>query len=192
MKKIVLGIDPGSENSGIVTFQLFDEWELLSGSNVSNEGLFELIDKYTLFDDKVNLFIVYEDIRPFTSRFNMDTINTCKMIGRLECVLNQRRVPFKAITRNEVKNFVFKRYPDIVLPVVIGKIEKKGGVSKKGKPLKPSFQYVDDRIVHAAMRYEYKIEKQKRGKTNMYGISTHAWQALGVTTAYILSNEQIL
>lgn len=192
MRKIILGIDPGSESSGIVTFDLIDKWKLTSGSNEKNSDLFLLIDKYTLIDSDVRLFVVYEDIRPFTSRFTMDTINTCKVIGMLEYVLNQRRVPFKSITRNEVKNFVFNKYPDVVIPQIVKKIEKKGGVSKAGKPLKPSFQYVDDRIVHSAMKVEYGMDNQKRGKPNIYGIKTHAWQALGAATAYILSNERLL
>lgn len=181
MKQVILGIDPGSENSGIV---LFEDEELLRGDNLINEDLFTLIDKYHLFDKGVRLFVVYEDIRPYTSRFNMDTINTCKIIGRLEYVLKQHRIPFKAITRNEVKAFVFNKYPTVAIPEIEKKIAKKGKVNKDGKALKPSFQYVDDRIVKQAMKKHWSIETPKPGKSDKRGIKTHVWQALGAVTCY--------
>lgn len=185
MTQILLGIDPGSENSGIITFS---DDELLVGENLPNDRLFDLIDKYTLFD-KVRLFVVYEDIRPYTSRFNMDTINTCKLIGRLEYVLKTRMVPFYAVTRNEVKSFVFKKYPMICIPDINKKIEKKGRVNKDGKALKPSFQYVDDRIVKRVMKHHWKIETPKPGKSDPRGIKTHVWQALGAVTCYFNIEE---
>lgn len=181
MKEIILGIDVGSESSGIITFQ---DMDILAGSNLENEAMFELIDKYALFSPDSRLFVVYEDIRPYTSRFNMDTINTCKVIGRLEYVLKQLRVPFKAITRNEVKAFVFNKYPSVSIPEIEKKIKRKGKVNKDGKALKPSFQYVDDRIVKQAMKMHWGIETPKPGKSDPRGIKTHVWQALGAVTCY--------
>ena len=45
----------------------------------------------------------------------------------------------------------------------------------------PSFNYVDDRIVCAAMKELFSIE-QKPGFKNSYGLTkdSHAWQALSV------------
>lgn len=182
MKQIILGIDSGSESSGIII--LADE-QIVRGDNLLNEDMFTLIDQYSTFDKDCRLFVVYEDIRPYTSRFNMNTINTCKIIGRLEYVLKQQRIPFKGISRNEVKAFVFNKYGSVAIPEIEKKIAKKGGVNKDGKPLKPSFQYVDDRIVKQAMKKHWGIGNPKVGKRNEQGIRTHVWQALGVTTCYL-------
>jgi hypothetical protein len=149
-----------------------------------------MIDELTILAQSTNSFsIVYEDIRPYTSRFNMDTINTCKMIGRLEYVLAQRRIDFTAITRNEVKSFVFKEYPGIAIPDIEKKILLRKKVKKDGEPCKPAFQFVDDRIVQRAMVEHWGIKKPKPGKTNSLGIKTHAWQALGALTCYLKKLE---
>lgn len=182
MKEILLGIDPGSSNSGII---LVEDGVLVKGDNLTNEEVFTLIDKYSLFDSAARLFVVYEDIRPYTSRFNMETINTCKVIGRLEYVLKVQRVPCKAITRNEVKSFVFNKYNSLVVPDIEKKILKKGRTRKDGGQLKPSFQYVDDRIVCRAMKEHWGLPTPKPGKSNKLGIKTHAWQALGAITCYL-------
>lgn len=187
--QIVLGIDPGSKSSGIVIFQ---EDILLRGDNLLNEDLFSLIDNYSWIDGLYNLFVVYEDIRPYTSRFNMDTIDTCKVIGKLEHVLKQQRTPFIAVTRNEVKSFVFNNYNSIVVPEIEKKILKKGKVNKDGKALKPSFQYVDDRIVKKAMKFHWGIETPKPGKSDSRGIKTHVWQALGAVTWFYNKEALIL
>jgi len=181
MKQVILGIDPGSENSGII---ILEDDSIVRGDNLPNEDMFVLIDKYHLFDTDCRLLVIYEDIRPFTSRFNMDTINTCKIIGRLEYVLKQQRIPFRAITRNEVKAFVFNKYGSVAIPEIEKKIAKKGRVNKDGKALKPSFQYVDDRIVKQAMKKHWSIETPKPGKSDPRGIKTHVWQALGTVTCY--------
>lgn len=186
-KQVILGIDPGTESSGTV---LLEDGILVKGQNLSNEDLFALIDKYCFFETGSSLIVVYEDIRPFTSRFNMATINTIKIIGRLEYILKQQRVPFKAITRNEVKSFVFNKYNDTVGPDVAKKIAygvDSGRMNKRknGDSPKPSFIYVDDRIVYRAMMRHWNIDKPKPGRNNVYGIKTHSWQALGVVTCYL-------
>lgn len=182
MKEILLGIDPGSSKSGLIVLV---NGELSEGLNLENEDMFTLIDKYSLFDTGCRLFVVYEDIRPYTSRFNMETINTCKVIGRLDYILKLQRIPHIAITRNEVKSFVFNKYGSVVIPDIEKKIEKKGKTRKDGSKLKPSFQYVDDRIVCRAMKHHWNIETPKPGKSNKMGIKTHVWQALGVITCYL-------
>lgn len=187
--QVLLGIDPGSKSSGIIIFQ---DDTLLRGDNILNEELFELIDKYTWLEGGYNLFVVYEDIRPYTSRFNMETIDTCKIIGRLEYVLAQQRVPFKAVTRNEVKSFVFNRHNSVCVPEIIKKIEKKGRLSKEGKALKPSFQYVDDRIVKQAMKAHWNLKTPKPGQRDHQGIRLHAWQALGAVTCYFNIEDMLM
>jgi len=183
MRKILLGIDPGDKYSGII---IFEEGKIQQGDNIENEKLFSLIDQLTLFDKEVKLEVAYEDIRPFTSRFNMNTINTIKMIGRLEYILGQRMVSYKSITRNEVKNWIYNRYYGISLPLVMQKIQKSNKKRKDGSDRRPSFVYVDDRIVILAMKSHWAIDVRKGGKTPL-GIKKHAWQALAAATFYLES-----
>lgn len=188
MKEIILGIDCGSESSGII---IMEDGILSKGMNLDNEDLFDLIDRLTLFDKKDKVIVVYEDIRPYTSRFTIDTINTCKMIGRLDYVLKQRRIYYEAITRNEVKHFVFNQYNELVVPEIEKKIDVMKKKRKDGKAYKPSFHYVGDRIVQMAMQYQWKQGKPKPGKVNSLGIRTHCWQALGVVTLYMAKNNYL-
>ena len=46
----------------------------------------------------------------------------------------------------------------------------------------PSFNYVDDRIVSAAMKELFNIKTPKPGKKTEHGLlrNSHAWQALSV------------
>lgn len=187
MEHVILGIDPGNKSSGIV---ILVEGVIQKGDNLENEKMFSLIDEYTLFSKDISLTVVYEDIRPFTSRFNMDTIDTIKVIGRLEYVLNQRRVSFKAVTRNEVKSYVFKEYNNIAYPIIEGKVAKSVNKKKDGSDRKPSFVYVDDRIVEKAMKLHWGINVVN-GKRHPSGIRKHAWQALGAVTCYIFSMPRL-
>jgi hypothetical protein len=69
------------------------------------------------------------------------------------------------------------------------KIARKAKKRKDGSSLKPSFQYVDDRIVQKAMRSQWNQGAAKPGVVNKLGIKDHAWQALGAITACILAKE---
>jgi hypothetical protein len=180
--EILLGIDPGSEKSGIV---LLKDHTILKGDTLSNEDMFTLVDKYSIFTPDQKFFVVYEDIRPYTSRFNMATINTCKVIGRLEYVLNQQRIAYKAISRNEVKAFVYNKYTTELMEDIKKKILRKKRFRLNGEPFKPSFQHVDDRIVKKAMKLYWGLGTPKPGKPAANGIKDHAWQALAAATCYI-------
>lgn len=179
MTNVILAIDPGSEKSGII---LMVEGEISEAGNIPNEEMFLLVDNYTMFRKEYNFSVVYEDIRPFTSRFNMDTINTIKMIGRLEYVLKSKLVSFRGITRNEVKSYYFEKHKSAVWGDIEKKIAKKGRVKKNGEPVSPSFTYMDDRTVGKCVRLEFNIPA---GQKNKYKIKAHAWQALAVLGKYL-------
>jgi hypothetical protein len=184
---VLLSIDAGCNSSGVA---IIINGAIEKGMILSNEELFDLIDHYTIFGNgKVDLMVVYEDIRPFTSRFNMDTINTCKVIGRLEYVLKQRLVANKAITRNEVKSWVFRNYKEHIVDVIEKRIEATGKKNKNGENKKPSFHYVNDRLVYKAMRLHWDIDKAKVGRSNKYGLKSHSWSALAVATTYLHNEE---
>jgi hypothetical protein len=108
------------------------------------------------------------------------------MIGRLEYVLKSRLINTIAVARNEVKNMVFKNYNKIALPDIIKKVEKSKNKKKDGSDRKPSFVYVDDRIVVKAMRCHWGIPFES-GKKSKMGMANHAWQALAAVTFYISS-----
>lgn len=97
-----------------------------------------------------------------------------------------------AIARNEVKSFVFNNYKSVAIPAIEKKIIKKGKVNKDGKLLKPSFQYVDDRIVKRAMKEHWNIPTPKPGKSDPRGIKEHVWQALGAVTCFLNMEKIIL
>lgn len=192
MKEIFLAIDCGETKSGII---IMEDEKLVRGDNLDNEDLFTLIDTYTLFSAGVKLLVIYEDIRPYTSRFSMQTINTCKMIGRLEYVLKQRNVIFEGVPRSAVKEFVFNTYFGDIVTLIEQRIailaKKAAKKNEKVKNRKPSFHYVNDRMVQLAMRKQWKQKKPKPGHKNQLGIRSHGWQALGVLT-YYLKREHLL
>lgn len=187
-KEIILAIDPGSENSGMA---ILEDGNIQRADNVTNEFLFTLIDEYTILNqDANNLTVVYEDIRPYEGRMNMRTINTIKMIGRLEYVLKQRRLMFKGISRNEVKAFAFNKYCAELIPEIDKIILRKKKITKQGVPYKASFHYINDRLVEKAMKLHWNIPTPKPGRKSLYGLSTHSWAALAVVSCYMNSIDR--
>jgi hypothetical protein len=187
-KEIILGIDPGSASSGIV---ILKNRKIKKGDNIKNEDLFTLLDEYTLLNERTNeLMVVYEDIRPYACQMNMYTIQTIKMIGRLEYVLNQRRVSSCGVARNKVKDFLYKRYENILAPDVSKVILKRGKAKKDGKPPAPSFHYVNDRMVAKTMKMYWDIPTPKPGRKSLYDLSDHSWQALGAVTCWMNETDK--
>ena len=71
------------------------------------------------------------------------------------------------------------------------KKELKGLINADGEMRKPSFNWVDDSIVKAALKSIYNIPTPKPGKPNLYGITkdSHGWQALAVCSFYFHSTS---
>jgi hypothetical protein len=182
MQKI-LSLDPGTLKTGLVVLV---NSLIQKGDTMENEAVFSLIDEWTLLNQDANqLTIVYEDIRPYQCQLNMATIDTIKVIGRLEYVLRQRRIDFVGISRNEIKAFVFNRCYGLLVEDVMKKIRKKKHLNKDGSERAPSFHYVDDRMIVKSMREIWGIKKPNPGKRDELGIKDHAWQALAVATCYL-------
>ena len=78
---------------------------------------------------------------------------------------------------------VFDTFPDVVMPLV----EKK--VAKKYVYRKPSFVFVDDKIVTEAMKYHFGIKLPEPGKGYQYGLKEHSWQALAAAAYLMLSTS---
>lgn len=193
----IIGIDPGSESSGMV---VLDNYSIRVAFNLSNDV--QLYDKICNYSLNCNLTIVIEDIKPYSLRLTPDVINTCKFIGELvyrlktACGMN-----VVLVSRYEVKKWCFDTFPEVCTPIIDKKIEKKmfdacdvitrelirvdsAGKSKR----KSSFIHVDDKVVTECMKHLYKIPLPKTGKGYQHGLQTHSWQALAVATYFLYSS----
>lgn len=192
-KRLIWGLDPGNEVCGVA--QLLDR----RIGHCFNEPSGSVYDKILSLSGGNPFVVVIEDVYPYSMRLTPQIIATCKVIGELgfrfsTCPLASE-VVFKP--RNSVKKWVFDTAPDVVLP----RIEKKmmalharklklglrGLIKKDGEMRTPSFHYVDDRTVIAALKSIYGIPTPKPGKSNIHGLVDHSWQALAVASLYDMS-----
>jgi hypothetical protein len=89
------------------------------------------------------------------------------------------------VTRNHVKRWCFETFPEVCTPFIEKKILKKGYINKEsGQPRKPSFVFVDDKIVTECMKEKYLIEKPKSGFGYKFGLKEHSWQALAIAAYF--------
>jgi len=188
----IIGIDPGSERSGMV---VLDGDQITAVFNIINTMIF---DKVTNFLLHPNCIVAIEDIKPYSMRLMPQVIDTCKFIG--EAVFRLKTIAganVELASRYEVKKWVFDQFPDICSPIISKKILKKAfsacdlGSRKEvlvygnGEPFKErkgSFVYVDDKIVTEAMKSHYKIPMPPPGSGYLYGLKDDAWQALALAT----------
>lgn len=180
MVQRVIGVDPGSESSGVC---VLDNKSIIAAFNVSNDLFFTKVSNFLIHS---NCRVALEAIRPYSLRLTQQVIETCQWIGEAKFRLeNGSGVVVELIPRNNVKKWVFDTFPEIVLPTIEGKILKKGFVNKDGEPRKPSFVFVDDKIVTDAMKEMYGIKKPPPGKGYEYGLKSHSFQALALASFII-------
>ena len=176
----IIGVDPGSDGCGMV---VLDNGYIIGAFNVKNGHFYSKITNYLLHP---NCVVVIEDIRPYSVRLTMQVIDTAKWIGeavyRLKCEAGANVV---LVTRSQVKKWCFDTFPQVCLPIIEGKIDKKGYILESGEKRKPSFVFVDDKVVTECMKDLYKIPLPKSGKGYLYGLIKHSWQALAVSSFYI-------
>jgi hypothetical protein len=178
--KILIGIDPGSSVSGMV---ILSGGQIEWAGNPKNDQIFDILSVNIQKNRQIQ--IVVEDIRPYSLKLSPQIIETCKFLGEMRYRLKEAGLSVEWIPRNSVKKWVFDTFPQICNTRIAKKIEKKGGFSKSGVKLSPTFVYVDDRIVLAAMKERWNIETPKPGKRNSLGITEHSWQALGLVSYYL-------
>lgn len=193
MTKRIISIDPGNALSGLL---ILDNHAIALAENVNNVVLFDLI----LLNLLPSTDVVIEDVKPYSVPLRQQTIDTCKFLGELEYRLKSNRIAYSAISRSEVKTWVFNRFPEICIPAIDKKIERKGlfacdvltrrlvRVYADGRPWSPrkaSHNYVDDRVIISCMKKCWEIETPKPGKRNRLGVSKHSWQALALATLYL-------
>jgi hypothetical protein len=144
----------------------------------------------SLKDPGSSLLIIIEDMRPYNMRVTDNVINTIKFIGQLEWRLRELHIDFVLFPRWEIKSWVYSSNTEMCNVEIKKKIEYAASRKEKivGRPIdrrKPSFVYVDDRIVEKAIKLWWKIEKPKVGQPCPFGLQTHAWQGLSLATFYI-------
>ncbi len=181
MAQRIIGIDPGSESCGMV---VLDGGRITGAWNLTNSQFWGKVTNYLINPSCV---VVIEDIRPYSLRLTPQVIDTCKFIG--EAVFRLKSwsgATVRLITRNEVKKWVFDTFPEVCIPGIEKKILKKGFVNREtGQPRKPSFIFVDDKLVMESMKVLYKIPMPVRGYGYQHGLKDHSWQALATATTYL-------
>jgi hypothetical protein len=188
-KKTLVGIDAGSEQSGIV---IISDGVIQVGDTIGNSHIFDFI--VNARNGCKDFVVAVEDMRPYNMRITDGVIQTIKFIGQLEWRLRDVGIAYDLIPRWQVKQWVFLQYKPIVEPLIERKIElaakRKIKEGKKPRNASPSFVYVDDRMVSAAMREFWKIEKVKKVGQEAF-IKDHAWSALAVASLHIVSNKPL-
>jgi len=198
----IIGIDPGSSSCGMV---VLDDGKITAVFNIMFDQFWSNIANYMLHP---NCVIVLEDIRPYSMRLSPQIIDTCKFIGealyrlRIECGAN-----VVLVVRSEVKKWVFDQFPNAWEARIQKKMMKKVFLAclmatgeeihvyengEKYKPRKPSFVWVDDKIVTEAMKILYEIPMPPPGSGYKYGLKDDAWQALAVASLYYSRQKQLV
>lgn len=175
----IIGIDPG-ESCGIV---VLDGGHITSVLNIMSEQFWTKIQFFLLAS---NVTVIIEDIRPYSLRLTPQVIDTCKWIGEAAFRFKSgSNAIVELIGRDKVKKWCFDQFPDICRPIIEKKIEKKGYRNKEtGEFRKPTFVYVDDKIVTECMKFLYKIPLPPAGKGYQFGLKGHSFQALAIASYY--------
>lgn len=191
MCKRIIGIDPGNLICGVAIL----EDGILSAFNLENSLLWHKLTSFLIHQDCI---VVVEDIRPYSLKLSPQVVATCKFIGELVYRLrNEAGATVELISRYEVKKWVFDQFPEVSMPLIEKKIDKKVFLACdiKSKELitvdtngkgrrKASFIFVDDRIVTEAMKSLYKIPLPPPGQGYQYGLKEHSWQALACASYF--------
>src|SRR5688572_7570260 len=118
----VIGIDPGSEVSGIC---MLKDTTISNASNTPNA---EIVSKIKELLGGQSATVVIEDIFPYSLRLTPQVIATCKFIGELSYRLSlDNSLTLVFVARNSVKKWVFDSFPDICLPRIVKKIDYLNG-----------------------------------------------------------------
>lgn len=149
--KRILAIDPGPNQSGYV---IFNGQKVIESGNVDNEEIFYLMDDLDLMDE-----CAIEMIASYGLAVGKDVFNTCIWIGRFIQYHHQEYgLSPKLVFRKDVKMHLcgtMKAKDSNVRQALIDRFESTGGgkTPQIGTKAKPG---------------------------PLYGISSHAWPALGV------------
>jgi len=158
--------------------------EIVRGMVIANDILL-----YMLTDVKYKDYqFVIEDLRAYSVRLSQDLINTAKLIGKMEYILQQAGHTPLLVERVKIKKMVYDKYPSAKSEVE-KMIRQRERMTKTGEFRKPSMIYVCDRVVANAARYFWDLPSGQ-GKRNKLGLATHSWQALALCSYYLFSESE--
>jgi hypothetical protein len=182
----IIGIDPSNQECGIV---VLDNGQIIRAFNVKTELFYSKVTEFLIHR---NFVVVFEDLRPYTTRLTQQVIDTAKFIGeavyRLKCEVGAK---IDLIPRNEVKKWCFDAFPHVCLPIIDKTIERKDYRNKDGVFRKASFVYCNDSVIQKCMMEKYKIPLPKAGKGYQHGLKSHNWQALATATCFLAQRDGI-
>ena len=186
MYNVLVGIDAGSKQSGVLVMEMAEcGYTIKEALNLDNEAV---IDKIQAF---VGVHVVVEDIAPYTGQLSPYLIQTIKYLGELEYRLKAAGISYNLLPRSAVKEWCYNQYKEIVEPLIGLKMTKRankdGGSAlykKNGELKRPSFVWMDDKIIVACMREEWSVPAIS-SRRQKYGLKDHSWQALALLTTYI-------
>ena len=197
MEKIIWGVDPGSTICGV---------SQLRGGSIGycfNETPEKVYNRIMKLCEASKVIIVIEDIFPYSMKLTPAVIETCKLIGELTYRFkkNKQVLSVNLIPRNTVKKWIFETCPEVCDTRIEKKIisrhatnikaGKRGFVKQDGSMRKPSFNWVDDKIVKSALIKINKIESAQKGKQNIYGLKDHSWQALALVQCFAHTDQKV-
>jgi len=195
--KITIGIDPGSEVSGMA---LFYDKQIIKGRNVANADVIQTVGEWS---GGAKCTVIIETLVAYGGRVRTETLQTCKWEGELCYRLSlERNVRQVLVARSTVKAWIFNACPEIVLPRLVKVMEaahkrsvskgKKGLVRADGSMRQASFQFIDDRIVVAAIKSLLSIPTPRPGRSNFYGLHSHSWQASALCAYFLLKDQPLI
>lgn len=149
---MIIGVDPGTETSGVVHIQLVMNRVMFSESEQPNS----LVKMNILNPSKHVAAIVCEWIEHYGKDIHpgAETFHTCRWIGRFEEAAYQAGLPFRLVTRREVKLHLC-------------------GTAR-----------ADDAAIRTALIDRLGGKGTKRLPGPLYGVSGHAWAALAVALTF--------
>jgi hypothetical protein len=178
-RKVVVGVDVGNIISGVVVLM---DGEIHYVKSVHNCEVMVIISKY--FGEYSETMAVIEDIKPYAGNLSQQAIDTCKFIGQITWRLDEDKIPYKMVTRSEVRKFVYDILPEMVIPMVNARITQRNEKNNDGKNRRPSFVYVNDAIVLKAMKVLWRIETPPPGKGYIHGLKSHTWSGLALASYF--------
>lgn len=145
-KTPVLGIDPGTTESGFVRIQ--QDYKIIYASKDGNEDVI----KYLQTTDTPIEMVVIESIQSYGLTMGKSTIETCYFIGRIIQVCKDKNIPYELIPRPEYGKSIISGNK-VNDSLIRSALEMRFGGYKKGEPLALLAGATDKRSAYAVACY---------------------------------------
>lgn len=170
MTRLILGIDPGTTESGICLIEEidFDRPNIVSAEKVDNNRIKRIIDETRLKCDRLD--VVIEGMANQSRAFGGSSIETCYFIGRLlEHCDRPNPIPVTLYKRHEYGRFFVNNglLKDATLRAALETIW--GPSAKKNDPLYPLRGASDKRSAFALAKYhEHRLHRKETATDYKY------------------------